>query len=434
MGEPEVCPICCDAYNRSTRSKITCAYCHFDACSGCAEKYLLQSTKDADCMSCHQPWSYDTLCSTFSKKFIGGAYRDHREAVLVMREAAMLPATQPLLQNRRNKGTYRVALRALMDERQDLRQRMAILNDEIANTQQAIRTSNFGTTNSSKVFSYACPLDGCRGFIQDDTHQCGVCDTRMCDQCHEIYTSGHVCAPDIVESVKLLKRDTKPCPSCHSMIYKIEGCSQMFCVKCNYVFNWNTGDMDRGPIHNPEWYALQARLNNGAPPRDARDMPCGGLAHWPIVRTALIGDKCALDEYTIAKFAHVHRVIRHIEWMELPRFVVHDNAFLNNVELRMDFLDGIVTKDEFRRKLLLNERALERRRSIHALIHVIVLAVHDIFRRVIHSANEGGPRKEIMSYVNEFTTLHDYYAEQAHKISARFNYCSVPPIDIDVAL
>ena len=51
----------------------------------------------------------------------------------------------------------------------------------------------------------------------------------------------HTCNPDLVETAKLLAKDTKSCPTCQTKIFKIDGCDQMWCTQCHTAFSWKTG-------------------------------------------------------------------------------------------------------------------------------------------------------------------------------------------------
>ena len=106
-----------------------------------------------------------------------------------------------------------------------------------------------------------CPQTDCRGFLS--RNKCSLCEAKVCGDCWEIVTTSemtkeekskkHKCNPDTVESVKMLKEDTKPCPACSTRIFKIYGCSQMYCTHCKTPFDWNTGkklEMGRW-FHNP---------------------------------------------------------------------------------------------------------------------------------------------------------------------------------------
>ena len=60
--------------------------------------------------------------------------------------------------------------------------------------------------------------------------------------------------------MEFLNKDTKPCPHCGTMIFKISGCSQIFCVDCHTAWDWNTSKIITGVIHNPHYYEFLNRL------------------------------------------------------------------------------------------------------------------------------------------------------------------------------
>ena len=74
-----------------------------------------------------------------------------------------------------------------------------------------------------------------------------------------------------------MKKDTKPCPKCGQLIHKINGCDQMWCPGCKTPFSWRTGEIERGHVHNPEYYRWMRETgqNIGRDPLDERFDPCG---------------------------------------------------------------------------------------------------------------------------------------------------------------
>lgn len=61
----------------------------------------------------------------------------------------------------------------------------------------------------------------------------------------------HKCNEDTVKTIELLKEDTKPCPQCAVPIHRIFGCNQMWCPSCKLVYNYATGEKEKGVVHNP---------------------------------------------------------------------------------------------------------------------------------------------------------------------------------------
>lgn len=157
-------------------------------------------------------------------------------------------------------------------------------------------------------FVRACPADGCRGFLSAQW-TCGLCDAHVCKKCHDILPpvpvaqgnhqganaedeearaeakeqarrsqiEAHTCDPNKVATAQLLAKDTKPCPKCAAMIFKVDGCDQMWCTQCHTAFSWRTGIIEEGHVHNPEYYRWM-REHRGEPPRERHPDARGGNA------------------------------------------------------------------------------------------------------------------------------------------------------------
>lgn len=119
-----------------------------------------------------------------------------------------------------------------------------------------------------------CPWEDCVGKLKENGN-CGLCGRLFCQDCMCLEQEGHMCRPEDKETVSELKRTTRPCPKCHILISKIEGCDQMWCVQCHTTFSWKTGVITRGVVHNPHFYDYrrEAMQQHRAP----GDIPCGGL-------------------------------------------------------------------------------------------------------------------------------------------------------------
>lgn len=110
-----------------------------------------------------------------------------------------------------------------------------------------------------------CPIVECPGTIIEGA--CDVCKTRVCQTCRMCASDEHVCDPGVLETLKLLKKDTKPCPQCNVPIHKIDGCDQMFCVSCHIAFSWRTGRREF-KIHNPHYYQWLRERGEDVPRND----------------------------------------------------------------------------------------------------------------------------------------------------------------------
>jgi hypothetical protein len=245
------CNICADTYNKSTRICIACPYCSFEVCRTCCETYIL-SEPNPRCMNpdCYKEWSRKFLRDHFTLVFLTKRYRPHMEEVLFDKEKALLPAAQPIIEEKNRKKRVREQIQEVEKEMTKLYLKKNSLEAEYHNREEP-------TKKERSAFVRQCPAEGCRGFLSTQW-KCGICELWTCPECHELKGSTrdgeHTCDPNNVQTAQMLAKDSKPCPSCHSMIFKISGCNQMFCTQCNTAFSWTTGEINTTGIHNPHYF------------------------------------------------------------------------------------------------------------------------------------------------------------------------------------
>lgn len=87
------CMICLeDKFNKTTKTKTECLFCHEIICRACLKQCLLNdSAVDICCPSCRAVWSQDFLVSNLPATFRTGELKKHREKVLFDREKLRLP-------------------------------------------------------------------------------------------------------------------------------------------------------------------------------------------------------------------------------------------------------------------------------------------------------------------------------------------------------
>lgn len=228
------CSICAETYNRSYRAPISCEYCDFVACRKCCQTYIINGTIPK-CMnqSCGREWSRHFLTRNFTQTFNKTELREHRKQVLFERERSMMPATQPLVELYNESNHLNTRHTHLEQEYNRIRREML----EIGTRRYHIRRrleAGIPIPNSGErehiqrlEFVRACPDSDCRGYLSTQW-KCGVCEKWTCPDCHEIKgpsrDSEHECKPENVASAALVEKETRPCPNCHTNIFKIEGC------------------------------------------------------------------------------------------------------------------------------------------------------------------------------------------------------------------
>ena len=278
----ESCSVCMDEFNKSTRARTECPHCHVGICRTCLQTYILQDISDTSrCVNveCSQGWSREFLDGEFTRSFRLTTYKDHREKVLADREKARLPGTQT------DAATYKTAsaiyaqtqaeLAELTKQARKLGELMHIKEQTLLRARGAyvshgrypLQQGGEATKPKAEnaIFIKPCPASECKGFLST-AWKCGLCELWTCPDCHDVKGAvrdgEHTCDPAKVATAALLAREAKNCPKCGVPICKQEGCDQMWCTACNTGFNWRTGKIADGPIHNPhyfDWLRRQGR-------------------------------------------------------------------------------------------------------------------------------------------------------------------------------
>ncbi len=215
----KICPICCDDLNPS--ESYYCTYCGFKVCMGCQLRHM---TESLDCMDCKYP-------SLVSIKFSHEYEPKYMERILKLEESFMLHTRKEVKQ-------------------------------ESLEEEMKAQIDYFSSLGCSYARSYLSkPIDmhrlvacqGCGDISYDDgyTIECS-CGKTKCSKCKEDIQAGHSCDENTVLSFANIKESAKHCPGCGIPIFKHAGCYQVMCSECSCVFDYNTGNVDKGFIHTPE--------------------------------------------------------------------------------------------------------------------------------------------------------------------------------------
>lgn len=228
-----------------------------------------------------------------------------------------------------------------------------IINDITSNL-PGISTNLYEDKEYKVEFLCTCPYPSCRGMVTVKKLKCVVCYKKVCEDCREpleLEKSAHKCNPQILENIKLLKEDTKPCPKCAVGIFRIQGCSQMFCTICKISFSWDTGKINAGRVHNP--HAIEWFRQNGNIDRDILDIPCGGLPQvFHILKYEEVSDD--LFETIVSIYQVVAEVDERIE-----KCVIEDFE-----DIRMDYVLGKKTEKQWESAIFTRERNNERKKLL----------------------------------------------------------------------
>jgi hypothetical protein len=410
------CEICIDKYNKTTRLKVQCPYCEYSACRKCCETWLLNETNPR-CLNivCGKEWTRQYVTKTFTKTFVSKEYTKHRESILFDQERALLPATQPLVENILKCEKIDKEIRRIEEE--ELRAVYARIN-ALRNERTAMTRNTTTTTTERSTFVKACPDSECRGFLSSQW-KCGICEKWACSDCHEIRgltrDCEHTCNPDNVATAALLANDTKSCPSCGTGIHKLEGCDQMFCTMCHTGFSWRTGRIETN-IHNPHYFEW-LRRTGGEVPRNPNDIQCGREITNTFTRNMTSEMRLKnVDTELINRVMRICESIIHFRYVELNRYAV--DHVLNNQGLRIQYLRNLITEEDFKTQIQRIDKKHQKNREIHNVLTVLYNTATDIIYRFYDSINDIQRARDIL---NEMDTILSYVNECLLDISKTYN-------------
>lgn len=374
------CLICCDDYNKSTKCEVICIYCNFAACRSCCQKYILDQ-RIAKCMNnnCDKEWTRRFLKDNFTKIFVNKTWKEVKEDLLFDKEKALLPATQPIVEQKIENKRLKQEMNDLLRVIYELERNREVLQRKINRKSNVISVEK-------RQFIRTCPAERCRGYLSTNW-KCGVCGIYACMDCHQIKEEGHICDQNDVETAKFLIKDTKNCPKCSVSIHKISGCDQMWCTQCHTAFSWKTGAIETS-IHNPHFYEWRRR--NGEVQLNMDEYVCGELLDH---NTSIIIDRLIVSKlkespknvHTDTKMLlrRLGRVIQstlHLRIVQLPRYRV--DHVENNLDYRIAYLMDEIDTKTFKINVQRANKKHEKKREIYEVIDLYVRTITEIVFRI----------------------------------------------------
>lgn len=457
----KVCGVCCEKFTKAQRKPVQCLHCDYIVCAACMRQYVLGTTTDPDCMACHNQFDREFLIENLTKVFVDGEYRKHRETVLYDREVALLPTSQHLVQHYRLASDLRTYIQDADARILDLTLEIQQLRTERSRNKlrvERIVGSGFSTDGrprrrrdgeedgeedaaaQRRSFIRACPVEECRGFLSTQW-KCATCERWACPECHVSIgpekTVEHMCDPNDVATARLLKRDTKPCPKCAVLIYKVDGCDQMWCTQCHVAFSWGTGRIETGQIHNPEYYRwLRSRSADGEIPRNPLDRPlCGGNddalpGFWAVERALRqYGINTSHPLYTV--IVNYHRNVRHVQCVEMRRQYVDPDIEVANRDLRLRYLLHHIDGPAWKRQLAIREKARNKRIELRQIYEMWCAVVTDCLRAVVQAQYvQPIDTTTVQTAVAELQAITEHANKGLERVARRYGNCSYYKITV----
>ena len=161
----------------------------------------------------------------------------------------------------------------------------------------------------------------------------------------------------------------------------VRNCDQMWCTQdgCQTAFSWNTGHIVTGVVHNPHYYDWLRRQNNGQMPRQAGDIPCGGLPNaWQFTRLL---QNISLSVVERARIATIHRCFGDIIHVRLPDFPARRLANTNK-DIDVKYLMNELSELEWQKMLEQRETRFERKKEIGQILTTFAHVGSEMIRTI----------------------------------------------------
>jgi len=434
MGD---CSICCEKFNKSDHKKINCNNCTTEdtiVCRSCAKRYIMEQPTDPSCMVCKVEWDTEFLMNNFTKKFINGEFKNHKENYLLERQIALLPDTQEYAEKLKMVGNLEKQVKDLYVKKKKYQMEVKKITEQMSSIQNTIfEIKNHKYKSTNKQFTHKCPMEDCNGFL-NEKYECGMCENKICKHCFEKLEEDHECNEEKKETVAMLKKDTKPCPKCGELIHKISGCDQMYCIKCHTAYSWRTGEIERGNVHNPEYYRWM-RENGQAIPRNPLDVvydPCGNnlvpyeriiarmRIYFPETRNNTYIYRTRFnDTPETIKILNMHRLANHIIAYHQNN---NENMEITLRDLRANFLLKNIGRETFKIKLQQIEKKDDKTKRLNNLWNVLYLVIFEYMGKIVEQdLNVADGIEEINKIIKESEKIRKYFNGQSKIIGRMYN-------------
>jgi ribosomal protein S15P/S13E len=188
----------------------------------------------------------------------------------------------------------------------------------------------------------------------------------------------------------------------------LRNCDQMYCTQCHTAFSWRTGRVEMGTIHNPHYYEYHRQ--RGTLQRNPGDVPCGG---FPMIHQVF--SKCASIRNN-SQVLNAHRTYGHCQRTVIPRYTT---GLQDNRDMRIKFMIGDISEDEFKRKIQQREKARHRKTEIMQVMEMYTNVLNDLFQALI----EDGDVDVLTASIEQ---LREHFNMNMKSLSKRYSKCATP--------
>jgi hypothetical protein len=248
----------------------------------------------------------------------------------------------------------------------------------------------------------------------------------------EIKEEGHICDEETKATVHAIKKQAKPCPGCGEMISKIDGCDQMWCIKCHIQFSWRTGQQMQGYNHNPEyfrWLRETGQEIQRNPYENANEIQnvCGvnlDAVYITRVVTNLFPNQSHIRE----TFSHIYRFYRHVEWLTGTFQGRAEHSEKSLVHLRVKYLLKDIGREKWKFEIQKIDKQNKKNNMYENIWRLILTVLESTFEKFIVYTREQRNQDEYVKLLEECHKFKKYVNNSFINVSNTFGSQTCPGI------
>jgi len=421
------CEICVEPLNKSNHAPSTCNFCSLVACKQCIRTFLAGSVSEPKCMKCNTAWGNEFVLTAVNKTYYHSELKEKKKDKYLEFEKGRIPATQEDAKRFLVKEKAGKEIGQLEAENDKLLAQIS-KNKKAAKLIRQSLVDKLAPTEK-KQFIMPCQVDGCKGFLSTG-YKCELCEQKTCSKCLEVMDEEHECKPESIASAEMIRKETKPCPKCATPTYKIDGCNQMWCVKCNTPWDWITCKIVNGTIHNPHYYQF-LQQNGGAVPRAPGDMVCGGMPEiWALNQLLhrLDPSYSMVVKFIQLNLYVIHRIVVDVRFRIIDERT-HNRFEAQLTESRIRYMLNRSSEESFKQEVYNINTKRDKAQANIRLLELIETVGTDLFQNYIKLFDKPITRDDLFSksadLVVAFLELIRYYEAEMDKKMRLFKQSGV---------
>ena len=256
--------------------------------------------------------------------------------------------------------------------------------------EKRLLTSIDGSGKKKKQKLIRCMTNKCPGYLVNDTNPedllyfCKICKVHQCTECLLACTDlkNHECDPETVKTIKLIKRHSKPCPSCKQPIEKNTGCDQMFCTLCHTAFDWESNTIIQGRVHNPHYFEWMKNKPVDLPIEPPQG-ECGVSVWNSSVYRSMVAVVTLKDHPNLENILSLYEIIQHVIGLFIEPYANHLLTIPDvNRSQRISVLRGDRTVEDWEKMILANRKQNLHKEQVFFIYDALEFMVRSIMEQL----------------------------------------------------